>query len=418
MNNLSQMDNQKTLNIRGRRRMRPPLPVCCMIIFVIFSLPSLADAGSPAAPVLKTLPLSEIPQFTDDLHYQHLAGAVRGSMGYYEKLPPEQRIYLGDHAFTARHMHRSMAKFLGLVKSAPPPEVLRAFVCAFYQVYAYQADGGIHPVLFTGYYEPLLSGSRHRSGKFRHPVYGRPDDLVVRDGKSAGGKLAESEKIGRNDGSRFVSYYTRRQITAINPSDFNAPVIAWTADPVELFFLHIQGSGKIRFADNDIINVHFQISNGHPYKSIGKYLIDHQKLSRETVSMQSIRAYLYAHPEAMEDVFNYNPRYVFFETTPRGPVGCFNVELTPGRSVALDRQTAPAGALAFVETRKPACDPSGKICGWPTFSRFFLNQDTGSAIKGPGRADIFWGSGAYAELAAGHLQHPGKLYFLVLKPGI
>jgi membrane-bound lytic murein transglycosylase A len=290
--------------------------------------------------------------------------------------------------------------------------VLKAHLCAFYDVYAYHHGDEIYPVLFTGYYEPLLLGCPRRTGRFQYPVYARPDDLVVVDT----GTGAKNGGIGRYAGSTLVPYYTREQITAMEPSEFKADVIAWVDDPVALFFLHVQGSGKIRLENNDIINVHYLISNGHPYKSIGKYLIDRNKLSKETVSMQSIREYLNAHPAGADKIFNYNARYVFFETTAREPVGCYDIELTPGRSVALDRETSPAGALVFVEAQKPECGPSGKIDQWIKFSRFFLNQDTGSAIKGPGRADIFWGNGDYAELAAGYMQHPGRLYFLVLKP--
>jgi len=206
-------------------------------------------------------------------------------------------------------------------------------------------------------------------------------------------------------------------------SGINASVITWVNDPVALFFLQIQGSGKIRLEDGchekvRTINVHYNISNGHPYKSIGKYLIDNKKLSKETVSMQSIREYLNTHPDEVDDIFNYNPRYIFFEIVEKGPVGCFNLELIPGRSVALDRQIAPAGALVFTQTEKPEVNTAGKIQTWVRFSRFLLNQDTGSAIKGPGRADIFWGNGPYAELAAGYMKHPGQVYYLVLKPGL
>jgi membrane-bound lytic murein transglycosylase A len=199
---------------------------------------------------------------------------------------------------------------------------------------------------------------------------------------------------------------------------FPAPVIAWVNDPVALFFLQIQGSGKIRFQDGETINVHYLISNGHPYQSIGKTLIDMGKLVKEKVSMQSIRKYLEDHPNEQEAIFNTNPRYVFFETTEKEPVGCYGIELTPGRALALDRSAFPAGALAFVQAEKPVVGDAGDIIAWTAFSRFFLNQDTGSAIKGPGRADIFWGNGSYAELAAGYLKHPGRLFFLVLKPWI
>jgi membrane-bound lytic murein transglycosylase A len=390
------------------------LPVIPLIIgfLFFFVMPPVSTADTGSVPTVKKLRVSEFPKFSDDLAYHLLAEAARGSLAYYRKLPAEKPIGFGGRTFSADHLRRSMERFLWAIDNSPPPEVLEAYLCAFYDVYAYQQANEIHPVLFTGYYEPMLTGSRHRTGRFQYPVYARPDDLVVLGAENA----AKNDGIGRYAGNALVPYYTRRQISAIGPSEFRAAVIAWVDDPVDLFFLHIQGSGKIRLENSDIINVHYRISNGHPYKSIGKYLIDKNKLSKENVSMQTIRAYLTAHPAEADEIFNYNPRYVFFETMVQGPVGCFNIELTPGRSLALDREISPAGALVFVAAQKPECDASGKIDRWTRFSRFFLNQDTGSAIKGPGRADIFWGSGDYAVLAAGHLQHPGTLYFMVLKP--
>ena len=134
--------------------------------------------------------------------------------------------------------------------------------------------------------------------------------------------------------------------------------------------------------------------------------------------MQKIREYLNNHPDEVEAVFNYNPSYVFFKIEPDGPLGYINVKLTPGRSVALDRRIFPPAALVFIETEKPVVDGLGRIHGWKELTRFALNQDTGGAIRGPGRADLFWGNGPYAEIAAGHLNHPGKLFFLVLKPEV
>jgi membrane-bound lytic murein transglycosylase A len=133
------------------------------------------------------------------------------------------------------------------------------------------------------------------------------------------------------------------------------------------------------------------------------------------MSMQAIRAYLDAYPERMQDIFNHNPSYVFFIARKNGPFGYLNVRLTPGRSIATDRRLFPPAALAMVQTEKPEIDHNGNIVRWIPFSRFTLNQDTGGAINGPGRADIFWGNGPYAEITAGHLQHQGSFYFFVLK---
>jgi membrane-bound lytic murein transglycosylase A len=145
-------------------------------------------------------------------------------------------------------------------------------------------------------------------------------------------------------------------------------------------------------------------------------LIDEEKISVEEMSMQKIREYLHNHPEEMDAVLNHNPSYVFFKIEPDGPLGNINVKLTPGRSIALDWRIFPPAALAFIQTEKPVVDSTGQIHNWQPFTRFALNQDTGGAIRGPGRADLFWGNGPYAEIAAGHLKHTGELYFLVLEP--
>jgi membrane-bound lytic murein transglycosylase A len=134
------------------------------------------------------------------------------------------------------------------------------------------------------------------------------------------------------------------------------------------------------------------------------------------MSMQTIKKYLRENPAAVDDILNANPSYVFFNTEPEGPIGSIGVKLTPGRSIATDRRLFPKGALAFIQTQKPLVDGNGLIVNWSDFGRFVLNQDTGGAIRGAGRADLFWGNGPYAELAAGYMQHPGALYFLVLKP--
>ena len=198
-----------------------------------------------------------------------------------------------------------------------------------------------------------------------------------------------------------------------------APVLAWVADPVALFFLQIQGSGKVFLDDGGVLNVHYHSSNGRPYRSIGNLLIQENKIPKALMSMQKIRAYLRAHPGEVDRIFNYNPSYVFFSLEKDGPYGAIRAKLTPGRSIAVDRGIFPMAGIGFIQSQKPVADMNGgeENLKWMPFSRFVSSQDTGGAIKGPGRADIFWGSGPYAEMAAGHLKHPGELYFLVLKPG-
>ena len=222
--------------------------------------------------------------------------------------------------------------------------------------------------------------------------------------------------MGRLTEQTVVPYYERKEIDFENALEGKAEALVWVKDPVDIFFLQIQGSGKIYLDNGDVINVHYHTTNGRPYRSIGQLLIEEEKILKEEMSMQKIREYLREHPEEIENIFNYNPSYVFFKTEPDGPLGNINVKLTPGRSIALDRKIFPPAALAFIKTKKPLIDTAGNIIDWTDCSRFVLNQDTGGAIKGPGRADLFWGNGHYAEIAAGHLQHPGKLYFFILKP--
>lgn len=139
-------------------------------------------------------------------------------------------------------------------------------------------------------------------------------------------------------------------------------------------------------------------------------------LTREEMSMQAIRKYLTEHPEVLDETLNSNPSYIFFQQEAKGPLGNIGVPLTPGRSIALDSRIFPKGSLGFISSWKPIVNAEGDITGWTKFSRFVVNQDTGGAIKGAGRVDIFWGSGPYAELAAGHLKHEGNLYILIKKP--
>jgi membrane-bound lytic murein transglycosylase A len=221
--------------------------------------------------------------------------------------------------------------------------------------------------------------------------------------------------VARIEGKKVQPYYSRYQIEAEKALEGKNLEIAWLKDPLDVTFLHIQGSGRLKLPDGKELLVNYQASNGRPYRSIGRYMIEKGFLVREGMSMQGIRKYLTEHPEVLNEVLNSNPSYIFFQQVEKGPLGSLGVLLTPGRSVALDSRIFPKGALGFISCQKPLINDRGDIISWTPFSRFVLNQDTGGAIKGAGRADIFWGSGPYAELTAGHLQHEGELYILIKK---
>ncbi len=375
----------------------------------------------PKRPEPEALPLirlskSRLPVFSDDMDFKEFGKAAEQSMAYLKKIPEDRLFAFGKDHYTARQMMASLTDFSRFIASGPSKQELNEYISKNYIVYQSRGYNDKQDVLFTGYYEPELSGSPVESEKYPYPVHGLPDDLMTIDLSLFSPKYKGEQIIGRLQGNTVVPYYTRKEIVE-NPSLVNtAKAVAWVEDPIALFFLHVQGSGKISFENGKMINVHYRGTNGHPYQSIGRYLVENGKIEKEKMSMQAIYAYLKNNPDQIPEILNTNPSYVFFETVDTGPIGCIMTKLVPGRSIALDKSRFPLAALAFIRAQKPMIDENDVITGWTEFDRFVFNHDTGGAIKGPGRADIFWGNGKKAEIAAGHLKHPGKLYFLMLKP--
>jgi membrane-bound lytic murein transglycosylase A len=394
-----------------------------MVIFLMAAVAALiAGCAAPIKKAPKELALVRksgfsYPNFTDDLEFEGLEYSVLKSMAYLQKVPADRIYQFGPDQYDAAHLLQSLEQFMDFIRTNPSNRDLQKFIRSNYLVYQSVGRDQEGEVLFTGYYEPHLHGRLQPDDEFRFPIYALPEDLIKIDLSTFNEKYAGESIVGRYTGETVVPYYDRREIDEQNALADKAQPLAWIKDPVDVFFLQIQGSGKIFLDTGEVINVHYNGSNGRPYRSIGKLLIDEQKIPQEEMSMQKIRSYLHEHPEEMAPVLNHNPSYVFFKLEPEGPLGYLNVLLTPGRSVALDRRIFPPAALVFVQTKKPVVDSAGQIDSWADCSRFALNQDTGGAIRGPGRADLFWGSGPYAEIAAGHMAHAGKLFFLILKPG-
>ena len=394
-----------------------------MVIFLMAAIAALiAGCPAPIKKAPKELALVRksgfsYPNFTDDLEFEGLGYSILKSMAYLQKVPADRIYQFGPDQYDAAHLLQSLEQFMDFIRTNPSNRDLQKFIRSNYLVYQSVGRDQEGEVLFTGYYEPHLNGRLQPDDEFRFPIYALPEDLIKIDLSDFDEKYAGESIVGRYTGETVVPYYDRREIDEQNVLADKAQPLAWIKDPVDVFFLQIQGSGKIFLDTGEVINVHYNGSNGRPYRSIGKLLIDEQKIPQEEMSMQEIRSYLHEHPEEMAPVLNHNPSYVFFKLEPEGPLGYLNVLLTPGRSVALDRRIFPPAALAFIQTKKPVVDSAGQIDSWADCSRFVLNQDTGGAIRGPGRADLFWGSGPYAEIAAGHLAHTGKLFFLILKPG-
>lgn len=281
----------------------------------------------------------------------------------------------------------------------------RAFFESTFAAYAVVAPDGAREGLVTGYYEPVLFASRQRNVLFTEPVYGVPEDLVVVDLAEQYPELRGMRLRGRLNGRRLQPYFSRGEIESRNGA-FRAPVIAWVADPVDLFFLQIQGSGQLQLDSGERIRVGYADQNGHPYRSLGRLLVERGELTLEQASMQGIQAWAKANPQRLRDALNHNASYVFFRELPAaaGPIGAFGVPLEAGYSVAVDPKFVPLGAPVFLATTYPLSEQP--------LERLVMAQDTGGAIKGAVRADFFWGSGPEAGELAGRMRQPGSLWVL------
>ena len=263
--------------------------------------------------------------------------------------------------------------------------------------------------LITGYYEPTLRGSRKPSARSRFPLYGVPDDLLVLDFGDLAPELKSTAPRARLDGKRVVPYYNRSQIES-GAAPVRGKEIAWVEDVVDLFFLQIQGSGRITLDDGTTMRVGFADHNGHPYRSIGRVLIDRGELPLERTSMQGIKAWARDNPAKLTELLNQNPRFVFFrelQGSASSPPGALGVPLTPQRSIAVDPRYVPLGTPVHIATNWPNTDKP--------LQRLMLAQDTGGAIRGAVRADFFWGSGEEAAREAGRMKQSLRMWVLLPK---
>lgn len=336
---------------------------------------------------------------------------------------PETPVYL-EYAFDAlpgwpsAGLEQSLKAFLaGCPRAAPlaraceaahlvPPEdelAAQAFFESSFTPYALVSSEGARSGLITGYYEPVIEGSRVQTERFRYPIFGVPEDLIVVDLAAVNPDVRNLRLRGRLEGRRLVPYFSRSEI---EKRGVPAPVIAWTSDPVEVFFLQIQGSGQVELETGERIRVGYADQNGHPYRSLGRFLLEGGELALEQTSMQGIKAWAAANPAKLQEALNANPSYVFFrELAPSdGPLGALGVPLTPEYSLAVDRRYVPLGAPVYLSTTYPLSETP--------LERLMAAQDTGGAIRGIVRADLYWGTGPVAGALAGSMRQQGSLWLL------
>jgi len=278
-----------------------------------------------------------------------------------------------------------------------------------FQPWLLRQEDGSDTGLLTGYYVPDLKGSRVSDEIYRYPLYSVPDDLLVIDLGELYPELGSYRLRGRLDGRRVIPYWDRAGIDA-NPGHFSGKELFWVDDPVELFFLQIQGSGRILLPDGERVMVNYADQNGHPYRSIGKLLLERGAMTRDQMSMQNIRAWAQRNPDQVTELLEENPSYVFFRELGaefRSPPGAMGLPLTPERSLAVDPRFVPLGSPVYVDTSWPV--------GSAPLRRLMVAQDTGGAIKGPVRADFFWGMGDEAGALAGRMKQEMRLWLLLPK---
>ncbi|NLV24240.1 MAG: transglycosylase [Deltaproteobacteria bacterium] len=295
--------------------------------------------------------------------------------------------------------------------TAESQEQARRFFESFFRPHQVRNEDGNIEGLMTGYYVPDLVGRRHPTARFRHPLYRVPDDLLTIDLGEFRKDLQGLRLRGRLDGKKIIPYWVRSQIDGPQKPLLGQELF-WVEDPVDLFFLHIQGSGRILLENGATVMVGYAEQNGHAYRSIGKLLIDSKEMTREQMSMQNIRAWARRNPDKTLQLLGENPRYIFFRELPprfQTPPGSLGIPLTPRLSLAVDPSVIPLGAPVMVATLWPGH-------GGP-LNKLMLAQDTGGAIKGPVRGDFFWGMGDAAGQLAGRMKEKCRFWVLLPREG-
>lgn len=383
-----------------------PIPTRVLLFSVLLLLSacaeSLIDEDSPA--ILHEARFDALPGWKAD-NLKTFPEAMRRSCARLEKMDAGRTLApsfaqagtAGDWAPFCRDLANLPAK----AEDASIRKIVETHLRP-YEVRAGSQKNG----LFTGYYEASLHGSRTRFGPYRYPLHARPDDLVMVQLGDFREALKGQRIAGRVIDGNLKPYESREQIVA-GQWPHGDKVLVWVDDPVEAFFVQIQGSGVVELADGTVMRIGYAGQNGHPYYAIGRELIKRGALTKDNVSMQAIRTWLEAHPDEADGIMNTNKSYVFFhEIKGEGPLGGSGTALTEGRSLAVDRTKIPYNVPLWVDIEPPVekAEP---------VRRLMVAQDTGGAIRGAVRGDVFWGHGETAEYLAGHMKSKGRYWVLL-----
>ncbi|ROR01572.1 membrane-bound lytic murein transglycosylase A [Desulfosoma caldarium] len=402
-------------------RGRKPKGLRAGLLWMLMGLVALGGCGlfklwpKPSERFVKVSP-KKIPRVTDDLQGQGLERALEQSLVYLNRVRDYRPLEINGRPVSKEKVRDTVLLFLELLRQKRLNE--RTLAQEFDWFTPKAASRESSGMLITGYFEPILMARRQPDENYRYPIYEPPPDLIrVALERFPFVKLDPSgvrTLVGRVEGRLLVPYYSRKEIDGGGALKAKGTALAWLGNPFDVFTLHIQGSGLLQFEDGSQQRVGYAASNGHPYVSVGKVLMEEGAIPKEEMSMQRLRQYFAAHPERTAELLGRNPSYIFFRWVDEGPVGSLNVPLTAGRSVALDGEIYPKAIVGFLEGTLPAPRDNATLAIKP-LSRWVVHQDSGGAIRGLHRLDLFCGTGASAERVAGHLKAPGTFYLLLKK---
>jgi membrane-bound lytic murein transglycosylase A len=369
--------------------------------------------SAPYAPMgLQPVAFSDLTGWDADRPAAALVAFV-ASCDRIQFFPPDQSLGGSGEAARLGGKAAEWGPVCAAAKDVPPADdaAARSFFQTRFQPYRVTQSYGTTATV-TGYFEPEVAGDTSQEGPYQTPLLGLPPDLITFDLGLFDPAQPGVTAVGRLQGQKIVPYPDRFEIEngALDPTNL---AIAWVADPVDAYFLQVEGSGRINLPDGSVMRVTFAGKNGRPYVPIGRVMVRAKLLAADKVTEQSIRAWLEAHPDRARAIMDQNPSYVFFRTAPQlsdgqGPPGALGVSLTPGRSIAVDDRFLPLGAPVWLATTDPVSHAP--------LQRLTVAQDLGSAITGPLRADLFFGSGKAAETAAGAMDAASQLYVLLPLP--
>jgi membrane-bound lytic murein transglycosylase A len=344
----------------------------------------------------------EIPDFTSacsDL--QNLKPAVKRSLNYLGKPSSKQFFPVSDIAH--EQVVESLNEFSKLLDSGLTGSNLNAAIRDKFDVYMSVGCDDEGTVFFTGYYTPIFDGSLEASEKFKYPLYQQPEDLV----KSPNGDI-----LGRKGADGQITPYPPRAVIE-GAMLLKGKELVWLSDPFEVYIAHVQGSAKIRLPNGQLITMGYAANNGYEYKSIGITMVEQGEIDSSQLSLTSLIKYFKEHPDRVSTYTQLNPRFVFFKRDEGEPRGSLNEPVTAMRTIATDKSIFPRGSLVFISTELPQLQ-GGEVIQQP-YTGFVLDQDTGGAIRAPGRCDVYMGQGDIAGNLAGRTAQEGKLYYLFLK---